>query len=106
MLIDQDCKPWVIEVNHNPSLSIYFDDSAGMDHKRVTDADINQTDLYVNARVVTDTIKLAKKSRSAIAELDEFNSLKRILWSDAPIYSGVIALRRLFFELAPIKNKH
>ena len=78
VLIDSDLKPWVIEVNHNPSLSIYFDDEAGMQHKRYTDADINQTDLYVNARVVGDTIKLAKKSRSAIAELESFRSLTRI----------------------------
>ena len=78
VLIDRDLKPWVIEVNHNPSLSIYFDDEAGMVHKRYTDEDINQTDLYVNSRVVGDTIKLAKKSRSAIADVETFRSLKRI----------------------------
>ena len=78
VLIDSNLKPWVIEVNHNPSLSIYFDDEAGMVHKRYTDEDINQTDLYVNSQVVQDTIKLVKKSRSAIAELETFKSLTRI----------------------------
>jgi len=59
VLVDENLKPWVLEINDNPSLSIYFDDSAGMEHKRCTDEDINPTDLYVNARVVNDTIPLA-----------------------------------------------
>ena len=107
VLIDEKGKPWVVEVNHNPSLSIYFDDEAGMQHKRYTEADINQTDLYVNARVVTDTIKLAKKTRDAIAEINEFGCLRRIhpVEGNDEIYSGVVALRKIFFELTPIKNK-
>ena len=52
VLIDENLKPWVLEINDNPSLSIYFDSEAGMEHKRYTEADINQTDLYVNSRVV------------------------------------------------------
>lgn len=108
VLIDEKLKPWVVEINHNPSLSIYFDDEAGMQHKRYTDEDINQTDLYVNARVVGDTIKLAKKSRSAIAEIEDFGCLKRIhpIEGADAIYTGIVGLRKVFFELAPIKNKH
>ena len=30
VLIDQNLKPWVLEINDNPSLSIYFDDEARM----------------------------------------------------------------------------
>lgn len=67
VLIDENLKPWVLEINDNPSLSIYFDDEVGMMHKRYTEDDINQTDLYVNSRVVNDTIDLARKSRAKLA---------------------------------------
>ena len=79
-----------------------------MQHKRYTDADINQTDLYVNSRVVTDTIKLAKKTRDAIADINEFGCLSRIhpVEGNDEIYTGIVALRKIFFELTPIKNKH
>ena len=42
-----------------------------------------------------------------MAELNEFSSLKRIhpIEGTHSIYKGIIALRRLFFELALIKSK-
>ena len=69
VLIDERCKPWVLEVNHNPAMSIFFDEDTSMMHRRYTNEDINMTDLYVKARVVGDAIKLARKSRVDIAEI-------------------------------------
>ena len=106
MLIDENLKPWVLEINDNPSLSIYFDDSAGMEHKRCTDEDINLTDLYVNARVVNDTISLATKSREQLAESTEFRSLQKVCpTGNSEVYESLIAIRTLFYSLTPIKNK-
>ena len=95
VLIDENCKPWVIEVNHNPALSIFFDEEASMVHRRYTDEDINMTDLYVKARVVGDAIKLAKKSNESVSTCEQFGSLKRIhpIQGDSSIYNGIVALR-------------
>lgn len=49
VLIDENQKAWILEINGNPSLSIYYDDSAGMEHKKHTEEDVNLTDLYVNS---------------------------------------------------------
>ena len=107
VLIDGTLKPWVLEINDNPSLSIYFDDSAGMEHKRCTDEDINLTDLYVNARVVNDTISLACQSREQLAENTEFRSLTKVCPVEAggDVHENMVALRAVFYSLTPIKNK-
>ena len=96
VLIDQNLKPWVLEINDNPSLSIYFDDEAGMQHKRYTDEDINQTDLYVNSRVVNDAIDVARKTRAKLGETDSFRSLIKVhpVESDGEsVYDYLVALR-------------
>ena len=109
VLIDSKLKPWVLEINDNPSLSIYFDSNPGMGGPRHTDADINQTDLYVNSRVVGDAINLARKSRAKLAETDSFRTLTKvhpIEDAESPVYSNLLALRSLFYTLCPIKNKN
>ena len=55
LLIDEDLKAWILEVNNNPSLNIYFDAEA-MSGKRMYESDICQVDLYVKSRVVSDTV--------------------------------------------------
>ena len=41
VLIDRELKPWVLEINDNPSLSIYFDSSVEMGGHRHTEEDVN-----------------------------------------------------------------
>ena len=59
-MIDESLKAWILEVNDHPSLNIYFDTSF-MQTRKMEEEDICQVDLYVKSRVVTDSIKLAKK---------------------------------------------
>ena len=75
-----------------------------------TDEDICEVDLYVKSRLVTDTIKLAKKDRSEHDEIGEFGCLSKIhppdsLQGSVDIYDLVRDLRQLFYNLTPIKNK-
>lgn len=70
LLIDKNLKAWVLEINDNPSLDIYFD-TLFMQHKAHDEADICPVDFYVKSRVLTDAIKLAKKKLSG----DKFGSL-------------------------------
>lgn len=106
VLIDENQKVWILEINGNPSLSIYYDDSAGMEHKKHTEEDVNLTDLYVNSQVVQDAIMLAKKSRASLDETEEYGSLSKVHPNEqATVYHNLVGLRQLFYDLAPIKNK-
>lgn len=51
VLIDDKLGAWVLEINDNPSLDIYFD-TLFMQHKAHDEADVCPVDLYVKARVV------------------------------------------------------
>ncbi len=46
LLIDEELKAWVLEINDNPSLDIYFD-QLFMQHKVHNESDICPVDLYV-----------------------------------------------------------
>ena len=59
LLIDENLKAWILEINDHPSLNIYFD-AEFMSGKKMEDADICQVDLYVKSALVTDTILLSK----------------------------------------------
>jgi len=76
-MIDEDLKAWVLEMNHNPSLDIYFS-SEYMSGKKMTDDDICPVDFHVKNRVITDTLQLARKKLSTISSIDNFNSLSHI----------------------------
>lgn len=57
LLIDQQLKAWVLEVNDHPSLNIYFDSSKeAMGQREMTDEDICPVDLHVKSRLVKDVI--------------------------------------------------
>jgi hypothetical protein len=55
LLIDEKLKVWVLELNDNPSLDIYFS-SEYMSGKKPTDEDICPVDFHVKSKVVTDTL--------------------------------------------------
>ena len=58
MLIDTELKCWLLEINYNPSLNIYFDTSNPNDEVEMTDADICPVDLYVKSKVAVDAMRL------------------------------------------------
>ena len=107
VLIDENLKPWILEINCNPSMCIYYSNEAGFGNRHY-ESDINQTDLYVNSRVIQDTILMAKKPRNKFESIDTFKSLSKIhpLPDDpAPVYTSLVILRNVFYSLAAIKNK-
>lgn len=60
ILIDSKLKAWILEINHNPSLDIYFDTTFMQHNKNQSDADICPVDFHVKSMVVKDAILLAK----------------------------------------------
>ena len=102
MLVDQNLKAWLLEVNDNPSLYIYLEkDYMGGGVEK----EISRVDLEVKSAVVGDAILLAKKSE----RVDQFRTYSRLTGVDEGESSHVVGhmmrLVNLFNELTPIKDK-
>jgi len=72
ILIDQDLKPWLLEINNNPSLNIEHDTEVAKS------GPISPVDLVVKSKVVEDAILLARKKPEKLIELEEFNSYEKV----------------------------
>lgn len=59
ILIDQNLKAWLLEINENPSLNIYIEREFMAGN---TDNEISRVDLDIKTEVVTDAILLAKRT--------------------------------------------
>jgi hypothetical protein len=75
LLIDEDHKVWLLELNDDPSLNIHFDKDY-MSGKKPTDEDICPVDFHVKSRLVTDFFELCKKSK--IESIDTWHSLSKM----------------------------
>lgn len=84
LMIDQKLKAWVLEINHSPSLNIYFQKdkeemSIPVPGAKKEGPVLDPVDVYVKSRVVQDSINLAwEMSKGALPEGD-FKSLSKIL---------------------------
>jgi hypothetical protein len=106
VLIDDKMKAWVLEINHNPSLDIYFDTAFMQHNKNRTDADICPVDLHVKSRVVKDTIILA--SKKDLSEVDAYGTFKQIyppMNRDNSLSMTTLELQKLFYGATKIRDK-
>jgi hypothetical protein len=72
-------KPWLLEVNGNPSLNIYFSPDE-LQQKKREDNLISPIDLYVKSQVLGDIVMMVKKNkiRTIREDLPEFKSYEKI----------------------------
>lgn len=86
ILLDENLKPWILEINNNPSLNIYHEDENNPDKKlKKNISKISPLDLHVKSMVVEDTLKIMSMSNEkkiSIAKEGCFNSFRKILIED------------------------
>lgn len=108
-MVDEKQMPWVINMTHDPSLKIHYEDEDAIVQGRKAKQEVSETDLYVNKMVISDTIKLAKKSRDQLNEVEVQGSLRRLHEGpdaqDGEVYTTVCSLMTLFYSVTVIRSK-
>lgn len=97
ILIDQDLKPWLLEINANPSLNIGHEDQTDPKAKEI----ISPVDKYVKEKVVEDALLIVKKSVEKQADLEKYRSYERIYSSE----DGSFSEMELFKDILDIFGK-
>ena len=76
IMIDEDLKPWLLEINGNPSLSIDFDPDKDKTSKKRAETIISPIDLYVKSSVIEDSILITRKKPENIAKIKKFGKFE------------------------------
>ena len=92
VLIDEKMKPWLLEINANPSLSIDFEQD--LPDGSFT-SQPSEVDYYVKSKVVEDAILLVRKSASKQSSLTQFRSYKQVYNSENSEYNGMSLMQDL-----------
>ena len=83
ILIDEDLKPWLLEINANPSLNVEHDTEPG------TKGVLSPIDLYVKSKVMEDAIMIVRKSAKKQLEMDSYGSYRKIFNDDDDEIEGM-----------------
>jgi tubulin polyglutamylase TTLL11 len=104
VLLTEDCKPWLLEINANPSLNTDYEVEIS---PGVTQSLPSRLDHHVKAQVVEDALLIMRMKKSQRLDILNFNSYEKVLPGD---YEFLMCcemfndLRSLFCMYTEIKN--
>lgn len=95
VLVDDELKPWLLEINANPSMDITHELEG---QKKAV---ISPVDRYVKAMVMEDAILISRKSANKQGEIDRYGSFVPIFHGDEIDSSGL----SIFKDIISIYSK-
>lgn len=101
VIYDEKLRPWLLELNSGPSLSIEFDPEDYLETKRKEPL-ISPIDLHVKSAIVKDAVKLCKKPIKEIISLEKLGTYKKIFdpESEPKKYKIMDKLVDIFFDIS------
>ena len=112
ILIDENLKSWLLEINETPSFNILVCKEAKWVGCKHENCPVSQVDLHVKRTVLTDVLALMFASREQNINTfgNRFGQLTKIYPPTIPAYSGahdnMRALRDFFYSLADAKDPY
>ena len=104
VLLTEDCKAWLLEINANPSLRIDFESEVS---PGITESIPSALDLYVKTMVVEDAIKISRMKLKEQLEIQRFGSYEKLLPADYDFLfcnDMFMNLKNVFKMYTEIKN--
>ena len=104
VLLTEDCKAWLLEINANPSLRVDFESEISPGVMQSTPSPL---DFFVKTRVVEDGILISRMKKSQQMGLLEFNSYEKLFPCDYDFLFCAdlfMELKLLFSSYTEIKN--
>jgi len=104
ILVDQNRKPWLLEINSNPSLNIGHEDLNDPKAKEI----ISPIDKFVKEKVIEDCLLIVKKPVSKQSNLENYRSYEKIYHSDDNCFKEMDLFQDILYifgKLSGIKFK-
>ena len=77
IILDQNCKPWLLEINDRPSLSISHEDEIGTRDLK-NKMHVSEIDLRIKEPIVYDSICLVKMRNRTVLAMQKFGVFERV----------------------------